>query len=158
MAGLALIEAIDACAPSQPLMLKWPNDVLLSGRKLGGILLERSGDRVVVGFGVNLSAAPELTDRKTASLDGQVSPDAFALELASSFSKLVGLWRSSGSQLMANAWLVRAHPIGSRLEVHISAVEKLAGTFAGLEPDGALRLQLVTGDVEIIRAGDVGLV
>lgn len=157
MAGLALIEAVDAVAAGLPTMLKWPNDLMLSGKKLGGILLERSNDRVVVGFGVNLAVAPKLPDRKTASLAGRVSPNDFSLVLAPSFEKLLALWRCSGSQLMANAWLARAHPIGSRLDVHISAVEKLSGTFAGLEGDGALRLQLASGEVEIVRAGDVEL-
>ena len=57
-AGLALIEAVDVAVPGLPLMLKWPNDLLLGGAKLAGILLERSGDRVVAGFGVNLASAP----------------------------------------------------------------------------------------------------
>ena len=157
VAGLALIEAVDVAVPGLPTMLKWPNDLMLSGKKVGGILLERSKDRVVVGFGVNLAVAPEVPGRRTASLDARVSPNAFSLLLAPSFEKLLALWRSSGSQLMANAWLARAHPIGSRLDVHISAVERISGTFAGLEPDGALRLQLQSGDVEIIRAGDVEL-
>src|SRR5262249_35855194 len=53
-AGLALIEAIDVSNPEQALMLKWPNDLMLNAKKLAGILLERSGSRVAVGFGVNL--------------------------------------------------------------------------------------------------------
>ncbi|HKP33833.1 MAG TPA: biotin--[acetyl-CoA-carboxylase] ligase, partial [Sphingomicrobium sp.] len=81
-AGLALIEAIDAAVPTQPLMLKWPNDLMLLGKKLAGILLERSGDRVAVGFGVNLATAPPLSDRQGASLGGQVVPQAFAPLLA----------------------------------------------------------------------------
>jgi len=157
VAGLALIEAVDAAVPGQPLMLKWPNDLMLSGKKLGGILLERSQDRVVIGFGVNLAVAPELSDRKAASLGGAVSPQAFAPLLAASFEKLVALWRTSGPVMMANAWLARAHPVGSRLEVHTSPSEKLSGAFAGLESDGALRLQLAPGQIEIVRAGDVEL-
>jgi BirA family biotin operon repressor/biotin-[acetyl-CoA-carboxylase] ligase len=157
VAGLAAIEAVECVGSDLPLMLKWPNDLLLSGKKLGGILLERSGDRVVVGFGVNLGSAPALPDRKTASLDGRVSPNAFSLLLAPRFEKLLGLWRNSGPQLMAHAWLARAHPIGSRLEVHTSPAEKVSGTFVGLEPDGALRLQLPSGEIEIVRAGDVEL-
>ncbi len=157
IAGLALIEAVDAAVPNLPLMLKWPNDLLLSGKKLGGILLERSKDRVVIGFGVNLAVAPDLADRKTASLDRLISPNAFSLLLAPSFEKLLALWRSSGSQLMAHAWLARGHPIGSRIDVHSGASERVSGTFAGLEADGALRLQLPSGEVEIVRAGDVDL-
>src|SRR5439155_3475796 len=67
-AGLALIETVDVAAPSQPLMLKWPNDLMLTGRKLAGILLERNGDRVAVGFGVNLATGPALAGRSSASL------------------------------------------------------------------------------------------
>ena len=69
-AGLALIEALEAAVPGQALMLKWPNDVMLAGKKLAGILLERNGDRVAVGFGVNLASAPELADRQGGSLGG----------------------------------------------------------------------------------------
>ncbi len=60
------MEAIDVAVPGQALMLKWPNDVMLLGKKLAGVLLERSGDRVAIGFGVNLASAPQLSDRQTA--------------------------------------------------------------------------------------------
>ena len=82
VAGLALIEALDVAVPGQPLVLKWPNDLMLSGKKLAGILLERAGERVVLGFGVNLAAAPQLPDRQAASLAGEIQPEAFAPLLA----------------------------------------------------------------------------
>ena len=156
-AGLALVEAIDVAHPAHPLMLKWPNDVLLLGKKLAGILLERSGDRVVVGFGVNLASAPDLPDRQSASLAGDVSPEAFAPLLAASFTRLLDLWRRSEPGLLAQAWLSRAHPIGTRLTVHSSSDENVSGRFDGLEADGALRLRLDSGALEIVRAGDVEL-
>ena len=155
-AGLALIEAVDVAVPDQSLMLKWPNDLLLNNSKLAGILLERSGDRVVAGFGVNLATAPRLADRDTAALNGALSPQSFAPLLAGSFSRMVALWRSSDPESFARAWLARAHPVGTRLTVHASTEEKVAGTFDGIEPDGALRLHR-DGDVELIRAGDVEL-
>lgn len=156
-AGLALVEAIDVAAPAQPLMLKWPNDVMLLGRKLAGILLERSGERVAVGFGVNLATAPELEGRPSAALGGKVMPEAFAPLLAGSFSRLLGLWRQSGSGLLVHAWLARAHPVGTRLTVHNSRDEVVSGRFDGLEPDGALRLSRGDGAFDIVRAGDVEL-
>jgi BirA family biotin operon repressor/biotin-[acetyl-CoA-carboxylase] ligase len=156
-AGLALAEAVDIAVPSQPLLLKWPNDLLLGGRKLAGILLERSGDRIAVGFGVNLAAAPELPDRKGASLGGKLLPEAFAPLLAASFARLVDLWRQSPPVLLAQAWLARAHPIGTPLTVHSSAEETVSGTFDGIEPDGALRLRREDGSLDIVRAGDVEL-
>lgn len=157
VSGLALIEALDIAAPSQPLMLKWPNDLMLRGRKLAGILLERNDNRVAIGFGVNLASAPQLQDRKAASLSGTVAPEAFAPLLAGSFARLLDLWRSSNAQSLARAWQERAHPLGTELKVHVSKDEVVTGIFAGLEPDGALRLKLADGTIEIVRAGDVSL-
>ena len=154
-AGLALIEALDAAVPLQPLMLKWPNDLTLGGKKLAGILLERSGDRVAAGFGVNLASTPELAERKAADLGGKVTPEAFAPLLAGSFARMLNLWRASTPESFAQAWLARAHMPGTRLTVHVSGDETMSGRFAGLERDGALRLILDNGSMELIRAGDV---
>ena len=155
-AGLALIEAVDIAVPDHPLMLKWPNDLLLRNSKLAGILLERNGDTVVAGFGVNLASAPKLSDRDAAALNGVLPPQAFAPLLAGSFTRMLNLWRNTEAEQFAQAWLARAHPVGTRLTVHSAADEKVAGTFDGIEPDGALRLRH-DGEIEFIRAGDVEL-
>jgi BirA family biotin operon repressor/biotin-[acetyl-CoA-carboxylase] ligase len=157
VAGLALAEAIDVAVPAQSLMLKWPNDVMVLGKKLAGILLERSGDRVAVGFGVNLASAPTLPNRQAASLGGKVAPEAFAPLLAGSFARMLELWRSTESSALVRAWEQRAHLPGIRLTVHSGKDETMSGRFAGLEPDGALRLKLEDGSIEVIRAGDVDL-
>jgi BirA family biotin operon repressor/biotin-[acetyl-CoA-carboxylase] ligase len=156
-AGLALIEAIDAAVPGQALMLKWPNDLMMTGRKLAGILLERNGERVVAGFGVNLGSAPTLDDRQAASLGAAIAPEAFAPLLAASFARLLELWRTSESSALVRAWQERAHLPGTRLTVHIGKDEMLSGRFAGLEMDGGLRLILDNGEIEVIRAGDIAL-
>jgi BirA family transcriptional regulator, biotin operon repressor / biotin---[acetyl-CoA-carboxylase] ligase len=156
-AGLALAEAIDVAVPGQPLMLKWPNDLMLLGKKLAGILLERNGERVAVGFGVNLGTAPQLTDRQSASLGRRVSPQAFAPLLAASFARLLDLWRQSAPGLIAEAWTARAHPVGMRLTVHAGGVEMISGRFDGIEADGALRLRRDDGELDIVRAADVEL-
>ena len=157
VAGLALIEALDVAIPGQPLVLKWPNDLMLSGKKLAGILLERAGERVVLGFGVNLAAAPQLPDRHVASLAGEIQPEAFAPLLAGSFSRMLALWRASEPTALVRAWEHRAHLVGTRLSVHLSQDEKISGRFAGLDTDGALRLLLEDGSMEIVRAADVFL-
>ena len=154
-AGLALFDAVEAAVPGLALMLKWPNDLLLANDKLAGILLERSGDRIVAGFGVNLAAGPNLTDRIAASLRGSIGPQEFAPLLAGSFSRRLEQWRSAGESLLAD-WLARAHAVGTPLSVHVSADDRISGQFAGLEPDGALRLQTANG-VQTVRAGDVEL-
>ena len=155
-AGLALIEAVEVAAPKAPLSLKWPNDLMLGDAKLAGILLERSGDRVVAGFGVNLAGAPSIEGRKTADLGAAIAPHAFAPILAGKFAQLLAAWRSSDPAQFAQAWLTRAHPLGTPLEVHSGPGERVAGTFHGIEPDGAMRLKR-QGTVDIIRAGDVTL-
>jgi len=158
-AGLALIEAVEIAAPGAALSLKWPNDLMLGDAKLAGILLERSGDRVVVGFGVNLADAPTVSGRKTTALSGLVSiaPQAFAPLLAGKFSQLLATWRSAEPARFARAWLTRAHPIGTPLEVHSGPGERISGTFEGIESDGAMQLKLGDGHIKIVRAGDVSL-
>jgi BirA family biotin operon repressor/biotin-[acetyl-CoA-carboxylase] ligase len=156
-AGLALVEAIDLAAPPRPFLLKWPNDVVLQGKKLAGILLERSSDRVAIGFGVNLATAPTLADRQGASLDGKMLPQAFAPLVAASFTRILGSWRQGEPPLLAEAWLARAHPVGTSLTVHASADEAVSGRFDGIEADGALRLRRDDGSVETVRVGDVEL-
>ncbi len=99
VAGLALIEAVEIEAPEAALSLKWPNDLMLGDAKLAGILLERSGDRIVAGFGVNLAVAPAISHRKTASLEGfrDIAPQAFAPILAGKFAQMLAAWRIFGA-------------------------------------------------------------
>ncbi|MEQ7872564.1 biotin--[acetyl-CoA-carboxylase] ligase [Sphingomonas sp. ASV193] len=156
-AGLALVEAVDAAVPGRDLSLKWPNDLMLGTAKLAGILLERSGDRVVAGFGVNLAGAPDIAGRATASIGGIVTPQAFAPLLAASFARVLAAWRASDGEAFARAWLQRAHPPGTPLSVHGGEGAVVSGRFDGIEPDGALRLRRDDGGEEIVRVGDVAL-
>ena len=139
------------------MMLKWPNDLLLGTAKLGGILLERNGDRVVAGFGLNLGKAPRIEGREVAALNGVMIPQAFAPLLAGSFAQLLTLWRSNEPEGFAKAWLARAHPIGTRLTIHSAPGETVTGRFDGIEPDGALMLRRDDGTIDTVRAGDVEL-
>ena len=157
VAGLALVEAVDAAVPGLPLLLKWPNDLLLDGAKLAGILLERHGDRVVAGFGVNLASGPPLAGRNAAHLGGKILPQAFAPVLAASMSRMLALWRSSEPQDFAKAWLARGHPVGTELSVHAGDSVPVHGRFDGIDPDGTLRLRLPDGSVRAIHAADVSL-
>lgn len=158
-AGLALVEAIEVASPEAPLSLKWPNDLMLGDAKLAGILLERSGDRIAVGFGVNLAEAPAIAGRKTAALKPfqEIAPQVFAPLLAGKFAQLLAAWRSADPTQFAQAWMARAHAVGTPLEVHSGPGEKVSGIFDGIEPDGAMRLKRGDGMIDIIRAGDVSL-
>lgn len=161
VAALAVYEAVlNHVAMPRSLQLKWPNDVLLDGAKLAGILLERSGEAAVIGVGVNLAWAPALPDRSTGHLR-RLGPaperDTFARALASSFDRELDRWRQFGLETILARWLAAAHPAGAALAVHGGDGTRLAGTFDGLEADGALRLRLADGACHVIHAGDVTL-
>ena len=158
-AGVALIRAVEAAAPATGLMLKWPNDLLMGRGKLAGILLERSGDRLVAGFGVNLARTPAVPERETACLASValVTPQGFAPLLAGAFARALDLWRSEHPRLMSS-WFESAHPVGTPLHVHAGPAETAEGEFAGIDLDGALRLRLADGSTRVIHAADVSLV
>lgn len=159
MTALAVYETIlPYCPDPSVLTLKWPNDLLLKGAKLVGILLESTKDCVVVGIGVNLRIAPDLPDRSTRALtDVTVPPsvDDFAARMEANFDIELDRWRSHGSELLLRRWQVAAHPHGTSLSVHDPGGEKLHGTFAGLDPQGSLLLRGDDGKTRTIHAGDV---
>ena len=158
VAGLALLDAVEAVAPQADLMLKWPNDLMLGGAKLAGILLERSDRRVVAGFGVNLAAAPEIDGKATAALapHAKIAPQAFAPLLAGAFARMLAAWRSSPTSAIVMAWMQRGHPIGTPLTVHDEGGAPREGIFAGLNDGGALMLE-TPEELLVVRAGDVTL-
>ena len=161
VSGLAVAEAVAAVPGAPDTMLKWPNDLLVDGAKLAGILLERTGDQVVIGVGVNLLRAPEVPDRATTALaDHGAGIDAgdFAELLADGFAAALTRWRNGEWDRLRADWLARAHPEGTPLSVHDRDGHPITGTFAGLGTDGAALLRLADGSVRPIHAGDVELV
>lgn len=157
--ALAVYEAVlPRLADPHALRLKWPNDLLLHGAKLCGILIEREGNHAVIGVGVNLAAAPMMPDRTVGSLSSQgpiPQRDAFAQDLARAFDTELGRWRQFGLDPLFARWLAAAHPVGAALSVHDGEGQRVSGSFAGLGPDGSLRLRLADGAVRAIHAGDV---
>jgi BirA family biotin operon repressor/biotin-[acetyl-CoA-carboxylase] ligase len=142
------------------LALKWPNDVLLGGGKLSGILLEMVRGVIIVGIGVNLVRAPDLPDRRTAALADITAPpplEDFAASLAAHFARRLEAWRTYGLGATLHAFLAQSlHAQGSPLTIHDTDGSVLSGSFAGLEEsDGALRLRLADGSERVIRAGDI---
>jgi BirA family transcriptional regulator, biotin operon repressor / biotin---[acetyl-CoA-carboxylase] ligase len=160
VAGVALHETASAHAAG--ISIKWPNDLLAGEGKLAGILLEREGDAVIAGFGVNLAHRPDGIDRPAASLAALAgaAPDAAAFldSLARGFARWLGLWREEGVGPIRTAWLAAAHPVGTALAAHTAAGGRVEGRFEGLDGSGALRLRLADGSVQILHAGDVFLI
>jgi BirA family biotin operon repressor/biotin-[acetyl-CoA-carboxylase] ligase len=168
-AQVSFIAALAVCdlarryvAPTR-VSLKWPNDLLIDGRKAAGILVE-SGRRpdgrlwLAVGVGVNLAHSPDLPDRPTISLGeagaGPPTPRQALDHLAAAFAGWMGVWRARGFAAIAEAWTVRAHGLGQPCVARPGA-DVLRGVAEGLDIDGALRLRLEDGDIRRITAGDV---
>jgi BirA family biotin operon repressor/biotin-[acetyl-CoA-carboxylase] ligase len=162
VAAVALHDVVQAYAGGAEIRIKWPNDLVARGAKLSGILLERSGDAVIIGFGVNLADHPTDTPRPATSLAALagVAPDAAALlaDLAASFAGWLSRWRSEGFAPVRGRWLERAHPRGTALSTSGADGASLDGLFDGLDDDGALRLRLADGSTHVIHAGDVFLI
>ena len=122
------------------LMLKWPNDLMLHGAKLGGILIDSSVlpngrlDWVVIGMGANLAHAPACEGRQTARLPGPApTPADIAARVLAAFD----CWAGTDIQ---SAWLARAHPPGTAIDV-VTRHRRLQGRFAGLTSRGELLLE-----------------
>ncbi len=161
VAGLAVHGAVSKHLPPpiQP-MLKWPNDLMVKGAKIAGILLERLEDVVVVGIGVNLSVAPQIDGRETIALSAfGPSPDRdlFAHDLAAAFVDELIRWRGFGIAPLVSRWQSVAHPVGTALAVGEPGEPALHGRFAGLDADGALLLGLPDGTTRTVNAGEVRL-
>ncbi len=157
VAGIAVVEALGTSG----LLLKWPNDVLVGGAKLAGILLERHGDAVIVGVGVNLAHHPDLPDRPTISLAAlgvTMSPDTAISALGPAFSRWLAVWRTAGLAEIRRAWLESAHPVGTLLAAALPDGGRIEGRFDGLSSDCALQLRLADGTTRVIHAGDVFLI
>jgi BirA family biotin operon repressor/biotin-[acetyl-CoA-carboxylase] ligase len=156
VAAVALHEVASAWAPGAAIRIKWPNDLLAGGAKLAGILLERAGNAVVIGFGANLAYYPEGLERPVTSLAALTGsapePGPFLEQLAESFARHLARWRGHGIAAIRADWLERAHPHGTAL-----TTPEGEGLFDGLDEAGALRLRLPHGEVRLVHAGDVFL-
>ena len=154
VAAVALHEIVAIYAPGT--RIKWPNDLIFDGAKLAGILLEREGEAVIVGFGVNLASHPGDLDRPATSLAALAGmapdPSDFLEILARNLSRWLARWRQEGVEVVLAAWRDAAHPPGTPL-----VTPEGEGLFDGLDESGALRLRLADGTTRTINAGDVFL-
>jgi BirA family biotin operon repressor/biotin-[acetyl-CoA-carboxylase] ligase len=152
----ALVGGDAALAPR--LTLKWPNDVLLDGTKFAGILLERAGDALVIGFGVNIVDHPVDVERPATSLAaaGALTPAPRPLleGLRAAFAVFRAQWAGEGFEPIRTAWLAQASGLGGRVTARLGN-ESIEGLFEGLAADGALALRMDDGALRPVHAGEV---
>ncbi len=163
--GIAVHDAISHTATSPlAVTLKWPNDILVAGAKLGGILIESQQNRqtgeseIVIGIGINIAAAPTIEDRQTTclrALEHPASRDDLFAAIMGSFEHWLTIWHNAQNlDEIITAWMQRAAPIGTPLTVRIGA-EQSQGTFAGLDETGALKLRLADHSLITITGGEL---
>lgn len=164
VAALAVHDLVSTYATRAAVRVKWPNDVLVDGKKIAGILLESSGQEgqdvipwLAIGFGVNLVHAPTGTAYPATFLGAHgpaPSPAEALAELAQAWETRFRVWRVGGFAAIREAWLAVAAGVGQPVEVRLPN-ETLHGRFETLMPDGALSLFLPTGARRAITAGEV---
>ena len=156
VAALAVADMVPA---GRDVRVKWPNDVLVDGGKIAGILPESAigaggeVEHVVLGIGVNVAFAPQLPDMRYpgAALGGSVEE---ALEkLTASLATRLAQWRLKGFEMIRAAWLAKAGPLGLEVDVRLGQ-ELVRGRFAGVDREGALLLDTPAGPRKIV-AGEL---
>ncbi|MEM9421713.1 MAG: biotin--[acetyl-CoA-carboxylase] ligase, partial [Pseudomonadota bacterium] len=164
LAAVALCDALEACGvPTSVTQVKWPNDVLVDGKKVAGILPElvrgEAALAVVIGMGVNLAYAPKGPGiNATAVCDhAQRVPDpaSFRMTLDKTLNAVWSHYRRGGFEAIRQAWLSRAAGLGGQLTARLEG-STLEGVFHGVGADGELLLD-IGGDIRPVLAADVFL-
>jgi BirA family biotin operon repressor/biotin-[acetyl-CoA-carboxylase] ligase len=159
LAANALYEALSHGVERERLSLKWPNDVLLDGGKVAGILLESAGAGgqvhwLAIGIGVNLAAPPEGVEDAAfppVGLGGAIAPEAFLNLLADAYATEESILERLGFEPIREKWLRRAARLGEVITARTGRGEA-TGRFEGIDPQGHLILATPEGETRIAAA------
>jgi BirA family biotin operon repressor/biotin-[acetyl-CoA-carboxylase] ligase len=162
--ALAVADVADSVIGRPVALVKWPNDVMVLGRKIAGILLESGalGDGriwIAVGVGVNIASVPDGVEQPIAALasfaDGKaISVDAVEQTLRRRLGFWAGRFEREGFAPLRDAWLARAHGLQAPAVARVGQ-EEVSGVIRGLSSEGALELELPDGRTRLITAGEV---
>ena len=150
-AALAVREALTAWVAPEQLRLKWPNDVLLQGRKVAGVLLENRGEGLLVGIGINLVHTPAGATRWPAGCVAEMLTHTVPLPERDAVREALTApllrWLDASAAVVCAAWQQVAWGIGTRLTLEDAAgAGQVSGICAGIDADGRLRLQTPEGE------------
>ncbi len=162
--ALAVRDAVaDILQSNEMVTCKWPNDILVRGKKISGILLETAGkgsetpSHVIIGIGINVQHHPEdsqypatnLNDENGSKIDAELVME----RLMGSMAHWILCWKDHGFALIRKAWKDNALGLGKEIIVRLPD-EELRGRFVDLDDNGALILEF-DGERRHITAGDV---
>ncbi len=158
---LAALAVADLVRDGRAVRVKWPNDVLVDGGKVAGILPESSVgqdghvEHVVLGIGLNVTFAPDLPEMRYpgATLGGTV--EAAVEALTAGLAHWLAEWRRRGFETIRAGWLDRAGPLGAEVDVKLGE-ELVRGAFAGMDREGALLLDTPAGLRRIVSGELLG--
>lgn len=156
--GVAIVDAVLAVTGVQA-GLKWPNDVLVGGRKLAGILAEVARPVVVIGLGLNVFQAPEDVDGATSLLDlGVAAPDRDRLVggVLTELGRRIVAWRGArgADWALAADYRARSLTIGRPVRAQLPGGKEIVGTATGVDDHGRLCVES-GGETVVVSAGDV---
>ncbi len=139
--------------------LKWPNDILIDGLKLSGILLEsdikdNKLNVIIVGMGLNIFKAPDLAVGLNDIAEIPVYVNTVRDNILDKLSYYYEFWQKKGFAPIREAWLKQAHGLGERMTARLPNAS-YKGTFKGITEEGSLILEMDDGTEKIIHTGDV---
>jgi len=170
-AALAVADTLGHYIDPELVVIKWPNDILVDGKKIAGILLESGSYKhtvwIAIGIGINLSSYPQDSDYPATHVLAHIDPDkldgpepvftgakpVLAL-LAARFDHWRTVYLKSGFAPLREAWLNRAVGIGGPVTARLPNVT-ISGVAQGMDKDGALEIKTDDGKIVKIHAGDV---
>lgn len=153
--SFVLSLSVAECLNEFDVMLKWPNDVLLEGKKISGILLENLGDKVIAGVGINTKQAPiEEVLYPTTSLFGKIKNDELLQNILNSLDENIRLFETEGFQKIKEKWLAYSKGVGKEIIIRLPN-EEIKGEFIGLTDEGAVQIKTKDLHCRFITAGDV---
>ncbi len=170
-AALAVAHTLEHYIDPSLITIKWPNDVLVDGKKIAGILLESGTQNnqiwVAIGIGINLVSHPEPEGYAATHLLAHISPQKLTVAepiftgaqpvlaiLAQNFENWHARYINNGFEPLREAWLNRAVGIHGPVTARL-ANKTITGTAVGLNHDGALEVEIKSGEIVQIHAGDV---
>lgn len=149
-----------------PVTIKWPNDILVADRKLCGILIESSGDYVVLGIGLNVNGSfaqhPELAQQATTleqAMGMPVRREAVLCAVLTSLDRIYGTLRSddqAARKALWQQWRERLTTIGRTVDI-VQGERHIRGLAVDVDDDGALLVRLENGTQHAVTWGDVSL-